>query len=444
MQQKNGMLVERAKELGIEPNPNMSSAEIKEAFDKIKMSFVNRSSDWLAKYNINDIAYYHKKHGVAEDRKNASSEYKKNYEEFVNTASKNGCSQRDAFWWHDFTTETDSIVERFVVDVDIASPHFIDTMKKLDAFCEKYEAAYKIPNPESANRSDTMNIYMTQSITPEMAAEVVDIVQPCLNETLHKYLDGQPLLKNGQEIKGIKIAPEPVLNGELKKELETHKQYETNMKKDLGEQFYSALDSAFEFKSGGLNMVFHNASFYCSFGQRTAAMEAIELAYYLGGQEDKSPVLIQFQDGQPYTKLLDIDAKKDLSLQRRPLSERLAGLGERAQIEAPQLSDNEMRNDAQQVDSTAEQGMLGKTIKTLIESFSEVKQAGLQLVQEVFPCGARSHASFCNTHNLSNGMVPPPRIPNRMERAVTSFQDISRPEVKMPSIRHPLISVGGR
>lgn len=444
MQQKNGMLVERAKELGIEPNPNMSSAEIKEAFDKIKMSFVNRSSDRLAKYNINDLVYYHKKYGVAEDRKNASFEYKKNYEEFVNTASENGRNQSDAFWWHDFTTETGSIVERFIVDIDIASPHFIDTMKKLDTFCEKYEAAYKIPNPDSANRSDTMNIYMTQSITPEIASEVVDIVQPCLNETLHNYLDGQPLLKNGQEIKGIKIGPEPVQKGELKKKTEKHEQYEKNMKKDLGGQFYSALDSAFELKSGGLAMVFHNASFYCSFGQRTAAMEAIELAYYLGGQEDKAPALIQFQDGQPYTKLLDVDAKKDLSVQNLSLSERLAGLGERAQMEAPKLPDNKMTDYEQQVDSMAKQGKLGGAIQKLVENSPEVKQVGIQLIQEVFPCGARSQASFSNTHNLSNGMVPPPRIPNRTEGAVPSFQDIRRPEVRMPSIRRPITSVGGR
>ena len=311
-----GALISIAKELGIAPNPNLTQADIERDVPRILKKYgvdekkqygvdENNNDPLRTRGDLNTWLYDYKKKFAAKNREIDAKQYQKNLEKF--TEEKEGrwvFEQGESFLWHGQVGEGK---ERLIIDINIDSPDFPKVSDKLDAFCRnhKWKVAYKIPTFDKAKRTDPMNIYSKEEFTPEMCAELVEILKPCLNGQYHDYLDGRPLLKNGQEIKGIKIGPEPS-RGEGKSNWHSANEYAEKIKEDLG-------DNIWDTTRPYLSYSIFNAARYCSFGERTAALEVIALFYYLTGNEHKAPAIIQNHDGTPYVRLIDVDAKKDLS-----------------------------------------------------------------------------------------------------------------------------------
>ena len=303
MDKMSGALIRIAKKLGIQPNSKLTKDDIEKYVPRILKEYgVDEDDIYIP---LNECLYDYKKASAAENRKINEKQYQKNLEEFEKDG--NGLSvylQNNAFWWHGNAGG----YERLIIDINIDSPRFPEVSKKLDDFCKKHkpDVAYKISNLRAAKRTDPMNIYSNREFTPEMCAELVEILEPCLNDQYHDYLDGCPLLKNGQEVKGIKIGPEPFLAQGKSDWSSEISEYTKKIQEDLGDNIWNTTKEY-------LRESIDDAVQYCSFGQRTASLEVIALFYYLTGNEHKAPAIIQNHNGTPYVRLIDVDAKKDLS-----------------------------------------------------------------------------------------------------------------------------------
>jgi hypothetical protein len=197
--------------------------------------------------------------------------------------------QEGSFWWHDARKPGVGISERFVADVKLDDPNISSVFKKLDEFILRYQSAYKISS--SGNRTDTLNLYMSKSITPEIAKEFYNIVKPVLQTKNHEYLDGFAITQNGQEIKGIKFGPEPL----LKVSSDEFSSMKNRLESILpGKMLYDITRQYMEQKS---------------LGEIAAKAQLCDLFYYLVGREGQNPIQLGNQLGDPnirYSKKLDI------------------------------------------------------------------------------------------------------------------------------------------
>lgn len=283
-------LVQIAKRLGIKPNPAITD----EAYLKIKdqmLQEINKMGK-VKEYDLADAMYvFHKKtpSGIAQQFNNASfnnnfSRFKKEFLSGIVSGDQEG-----SFWWHDARKPGVGISERFVADVKLDDPNISSVFKKLDEFILRYQSAYKISS--SGNRTDTLNLYMPKSITPEIAKEFYNIVKPVLQTKNHEYLDGFAITQNGQEIKGIKFGPEPL----------------AKVSSDEFSSMKNRLESILPRK-----MLYDITRHYWgrkSLGQVAAKAQLCDLFYYLVGREGQNPIQLGNQLGDPnirYSKKLDI------------------------------------------------------------------------------------------------------------------------------------------
>ena len=284
-------LIQIAKRLGIKPNPAITD----EAYLKIKdqmLQEINKMGKVKA-YDLADAMYvFHKKtpSGIAQQFNNTSfnnnfSRFKKEFLSGIVSGDQEG-----SFWWHDARKPGVGISERFVADVKLDDPNISSVFKKLDEFILRYQNGYKISS--SGNRTDTLNLYMPKSITPEIAKEFYNIVKPVLQTKNHEYLDGFAITQNGQEIKGIKFGPEPVPNVSLKDDFEP-------MKERLARIFPRKM----------IYEITKNYAGRKSLGEVSAKVQLCDLLYYLVGREGQNPIQLGNQFGDPnkkYNKKLDI------------------------------------------------------------------------------------------------------------------------------------------
>jgi hypothetical protein len=283
-------LVQIAKRLGIKPNPAITD----EAYLKIKEQMLQEINK-MGKFKADDLTIamydFHKitPSGIAQQFNNTSfdnnfSRFKK---EFLSGIVSH--NQAGSFWWHNARKPGEGISERFAADVKLDDPNISSVFKKLDEFILRYQSGYKISS--SGNRTDTLNLYMPKSITPEIAKEFYNIVKPVLQTKNHEYLDGFAITQNGQEIKGIKFGPEPLV--------------------DPSDDEFRSMKNRLKsiFPPEMLYDITRNYKGQKSLGEIAAKAQLCDLFYYLVGREGQNPIQLGNQLGDPnirYSKKLDI------------------------------------------------------------------------------------------------------------------------------------------
>ncbi|MBR5130769.1 MAG: hypothetical protein IKV03_06070 [Alphaproteobacteria bacterium] len=285
-------LVEVAKRLGIKPQNGMTLPQMRECFKRVHQEFSKSGSGQFGSvfnelYNIRKTA----KRDISENQySDIIDEYFLKKDNQLKYLHQTGSGEKGGFLWH--SASKGNYIERFVADIDIVSPDFLKVIPKLDEFIKKYNAGMKIPHINERDRSDTLNLYMTQEITPDILSEFYDIVKPCVKETYHTQLDGMSVYNNGHEIKGIKIGPENRKGTDndfnaAKKQLE----------QDMGFDAISFSQPLARY----IGMYKES-----SLGEKSASVQIFDLAYYLIGKEGKSPFQLKTHDGHSYNKILDI------------------------------------------------------------------------------------------------------------------------------------------
>ncbi len=267
-------LLEIAKRLGIKPNPDMTWEEYCKVEEKIAKDLTGDEEFFGS---LGDVVYDVHKHV---DRNWDMDRFKKNVDYVINNNDDTKVEVYDqtgygrgypgfpnTFVYHSANNMNgEKIVERFALDLKQDSPEFPAVIDKLDDFIVKYRSKFKIIIPGHENRTDTMNLYMSTKITPEMAAELYDIVKPVLNDEYHDYLDGVEFKLNGKIIKGMKYGPDKLENVD-----ETFHNAGKIIEGDLGDYFG--------------NLLFVGLGGKESLGEVSARLQELELVYYLKGKK---------------------------------------------------------------------------------------------------------------------------------------------------------------
>lgn len=293
-------LVEIAKELGIRSKNGMTKGEFLEAIKPI-MSKIPSPQLYVS---LSSRLYYFRKHisrSVSDEKrlKENLAYFREPQDKELNywgqrddetiRIDEEGC-QNAPFIWHGTKCRGKNL-ERFVADIDLSSSEFKRVILMLNEFLKKYKASMKIANEKPTVRSDTLNLYMTQEITPDILSEFYNIVKPILSSDFHDYLDGIPVYNNGEEIKGIKIGPEYEKNPN---EYQLYSQGLQRVKDDIG--WVAPLNKEIKDSIYGKK----------SLGEKAAAIQVLDLVYYMCGK-GKSPFKLMTHDRSvPYDKRLDI------------------------------------------------------------------------------------------------------------------------------------------
>ncbi len=276
-------LVEIAKRLGIKPNINYTEEELHEIkrrlFKEIKKYYIGKGS-LRSELSLCSMVYdTHKSVPFPENMEQTRANV-----DFLRTNKKEGisiASQQGAFAWH-LSRDDREFVERFQVAIKMDHPDFKKLVEKLDEFIIKHHSGFKMPFVGSTDRSDSLNVYMTEKITPKIAKELHEIVAPYLDTRYTDYLDGLPVLDQGKAIPGMKMALEP---RKISRE-EAKSIAENLISHDLPETFLDTDSFGFLGLARKGVKVFH----YASVGERASRIQGLDLAYYLAGKEGKNPV----------------------------------------------------------------------------------------------------------------------------------------------------------
>lgn len=305
-------LLEIAKRIGITPNRHMTNEDwgmlrikIGQELAKIPTGFYEDypTEEYLKKnpidlfnnlYNLRKIVNRNWPKGTADKVLQILSKRDPENNIFVHPQIIGFQSlEETAFIHHRANNHTKDTKERLVVDIDLASPDFPDMVKKMDEFILKHHAHFKIVNKRGLDRSDTMNVYMQEDITPQIAEEFYNIVKPCLCEDNHDKLDGFEIMKGDKPIKGIKIGPE------LNKDKEAYQRRKQWLDKILARDIH---DTTLRGKAGNyLEKLIGDGSL----GEKACALQLIDLMYYCM-DKGKSPFHYIAYDGSFYNKHLSI------------------------------------------------------------------------------------------------------------------------------------------
>ena len=311
-------LVEMAKELGIVPRPNLTEKEWRFITQAVGNRLLQEKTGLpetdrhererrAASANLPRHLYLSRAHkarhwpeGVPE--KVAVLMQKETQKKvFVHAQNITDSMDRTAFIWHTAYDKDipDPYRERFVLDLDLSSPKIADTLRKMDQFISKYGASFKVCNARTSNRSDTANVYMRQPITPQMAQDLYEAVAPCLCADNHDCLNGCEILQEGgQVLKGMKIGPEQ--SGEeaaVEMREETRDQL---IRRDIPEALQPYVENYTR------AWVEHS-----SLGEKSAAVQTMDLMYYAMGKEGQNPFRLRDYDGQPYHKEITVKPQSE-------------------------------------------------------------------------------------------------------------------------------------
>ena len=157
--------------------------------------------------------------------------------------------------------------------------------QKLDDFIIKHNSSFKVVDLEAKkthNRTDSLNIYMSKEITPEIAKELYCIIGPFLEPKYDEFLAGFPVKLNGKNIKGFKYGPEPVKYKDNNKKAFWTAHIEKIAQRDLPPLFANQIKKL-------------NLEDYMSLGQLQVKIQIAELIYYLAGKEGKCPFQLHNQ-----------------------------------------------------------------------------------------------------------------------------------------------------
>ena len=273
-------LIDIAKRLGIKPNPQMTADE----YCKIK-SLMSHELTGKNDKDLDTIIYdFHKQtpRGTAQFfNKELLEQNIDNFKHNFLVGIKSGKQLDGGFWVH--SAGNTVAKERFMADLKLDHPDMPEIFKKLDEFILKHRSAYKIVL--NGNRTDTLNLYMPEAITPQIARKFHEIVQPVLQAKNHTYLDGFPITQNGQEIQGIKFGPEPMSEVSRIDNLLPMKE---RLKSDLPDFMIREISRQYLGKQ--------------SLGQVAAKVQLADFLYYLVGKEGKNPIQLGIQLGEPQKK----------------------------------------------------------------------------------------------------------------------------------------------
>ena len=197
--------------------------------------------------------------------------FKDNYDA-VQKPFVDGCvdfPQGRSFWWHSAKIKGAKYIERFTLDLLQDSPDYPKVIADLDKFIVKHKASFKFLTEYGRNRSDTMNLYMCDKITPGIAAELYKIVKPVLNEGNHNRLDGVEIVSGGKVVKGLKYGPET--SDAPKQGIGASENTETILRRDFGRKYNYFLNNSEYFRTDT----------ELSLGEFNACLETLELLYYI-------------------------------------------------------------------------------------------------------------------------------------------------------------------
>lgn len=292
-------LIEIAKRLGIKPDSDMA---VKTYIEEIK-PFIEEKGMGLEPSEFSslfDIVYESHKR----INRNWDEERLKANVDYVRKAKSNNFSVHDqmgnvgenaniSFIYHDSRASGSKVIERFTLDLKQDSADFPAVIDRLDKFITEHKTCFKIVTYNSRNRSDTMNLYMREKITPEIAAEVYDIVKPVLVEDNHDYLDGVDMILGGKIVKGIKYGPDPSY---VPAQEEARSYVYDTLKKDFG------WHTAKLYENKPPQMFVHygylNTAKPLSLGEFSSYLEELELIYYLYGKEGECPFTLAHRYGK--------------------------------------------------------------------------------------------------------------------------------------------------
>lgn len=286
-------LLEIAKRLGIKPNIDMTKEEYVGIVAALKEEVLkyHKGGEMLKFFaeeeeRLKDVVYQVHK---ACKRDWDVEQFSSNLDYFVQAdsndfvvhdqAGRSGTAMGGSFVYHDARERGSKVVERFALDLKQDSPEFPAVIDELDKFIVEHKSAFKIVTKSAANRTDTMNIYMFKKITPEIAAQVYEIVKPVLNGDNHDYLDGVDIQIKDHTIKGIKYGPDP-----------SHAAPSSDISKHVLNQLHK------DFGTKSLDYLRTDISM--SLGELSAVLEELDLFYYLHGQEGKNPFTLAHRYGR--------------------------------------------------------------------------------------------------------------------------------------------------
>ena len=218
--------------------------------------------------------------------------------------------EESPFIFHSSMNQTKDICERFVADIDPSSPALPRVIADLDRFIQKYHAKFKMPNKPNLDRTDTLNVYVSDEITPQMAQDFIRVVRPALSNRYHDKLDGLEIFAGDKPVKGIKIGPELDLGITSD---ERRQKYENRLDRAV-----AILDQ--DIKDDDLNQA---AQRYLeplldesSLGQKMAALQVMDLMYYAMGKQN--PFRLMGYDEKPYDKKIVVPADVLTAEQEKP------------------------------------------------------------------------------------------------------------------------------
>lgn len=306
-------LVEIAKRLGIKPNPSMTDdyyiMHVMPALEKEFSKICGRDFGEL----VQAVYESHKtlKQERSWDKKKAAQQVG-----FLKTTARPGIrihnqdggrvklGSDDQFVYHSADNGAPT-KERFQIDLKMDSPNMEQMWQKLDDFIIKHHASYKVEDLDGRkvhDRTDMLNLYMTEEITPEMAKELYGIIGSFLETKHDDFLAGFPVKLNGKNIKGFRYGPEPEPDVDEKQKQQRIDSIKRIAARDLPKNFVDFLpvDRGEEI----------DLEEYVSLGALSALVEKTDLLYYLVGKEGKSPFQLGNQFGDPrkqkYSKVIDI------------------------------------------------------------------------------------------------------------------------------------------
>ena len=145
---------------------------------------------------------------------------------------------------------------------------------------------------------NTANVYVRQPITSEMTQELYDAVAPCLCPDHQDRLNGLEIQRqDGQILKGIKIGPEIPFDDQAIEDRQ--EKVDGLIYRDIPE----SLRAYAEKYTAGL---IENSSL----GAKSAAVQTMDLMYYLMGKEGKSPFRLTTYEGNTYQKEIVVTSRK--------------------------------------------------------------------------------------------------------------------------------------
>ena len=306
-------LVQMAKRLGIRPNPKMNdifdeqeqiSDHIFQEMGKVfglrpkRMGGISEYEDMYALYKY-----------TADERlwdKNRAKQVVR----FLKTTARSGVKihtqdrtavrlgKDDSFVWHSAENEGRT-KERFQIDLKMDSANMEQMWQKLDDFIVKHRSSYKVVDLDGKNwhdRTDSLNVYMSEEITPEIAKELYGIIGPFLESKYDDFLAGFPVKMNGKAIKGFKYGPEPIDVG--------------NKKRPACAAYIAKIAGRDLPQFWAEKVMNRGLEHGLSLGELACKIQVIDLIYYLAGKEGKNPFQIGNQFGEPgkhkYSKVIDM------------------------------------------------------------------------------------------------------------------------------------------